>query len=155
MRRRILQRLIWVYTVCSGLSVRIHMVNTVKWVNLNCIESCSCVFWDRGWRIGWGDWHIIEFYFFYLQGLSPTLSICSCYVFLQVSTDWFLIRWAITWENTPSDICAQWSLISACAFAQSSREFLLFLHPWLSPSEDSDQTVKVQTDLNLNTYPAE
>ena len=29
MRRRILRRLIWVYTVCSGPSVRIHMVNTV------------------------------------------------------------------------------------------------------------------------------
>ena len=31
MRRRILRRLIWVYTVCSGLSVRIHMVNTVAY----------------------------------------------------------------------------------------------------------------------------
>ena len=29
MRRRILRPLIWVYTVCSGLSVRIHTVNTV------------------------------------------------------------------------------------------------------------------------------
>ena len=29
MRRRVLRRLIWVYTVCSGLSVRIYMVNTV------------------------------------------------------------------------------------------------------------------------------
>ena len=29
MRRRLKRRLIWVYTVCSSLSVRIHMVNTV------------------------------------------------------------------------------------------------------------------------------
>ena len=29
MRRRVLRRLIWIYTVCSGLSVRIHVVNTV------------------------------------------------------------------------------------------------------------------------------
>ena len=29
MRCRVLRRLIWVYTVCSGLSVRIYMVNTV------------------------------------------------------------------------------------------------------------------------------
>ena len=28
MRRRVLRRHIWVYTVCSGLSVRIHTVNT-------------------------------------------------------------------------------------------------------------------------------
>ena len=29
MRRRVPRRLIWVYTVCSGLSVRIHTVNSV------------------------------------------------------------------------------------------------------------------------------
>ena len=32
----ILRRLIWVYTVCSGLSVRIHMVNTI---GLRCVLS--------------------------------------------------------------------------------------------------------------------
>ena len=38
MRRRVLRRLIWVYTVCSDLSVRIHTVNTVYklWTRIRC-----------------------------------------------------------------------------------------------------------------------
>ena len=34
MRHRVLRHLIWVYTVCSGLSVPIHMLNTVWSVHL-------------------------------------------------------------------------------------------------------------------------
>ena len=32
-RRRVLRRLIWVYTVCSCLFVQIHRVNTAMWSN--------------------------------------------------------------------------------------------------------------------------
>ena len=42
MRRRVLRRLIWVYTVCSGLSVRIPTVNTVNLSTSLTMRKCVC-----------------------------------------------------------------------------------------------------------------
>ena len=43
MRCCVLLHLIWVYTVCSGLSVRIHIVNTVKHI-LKCVRQIAKIF---------------------------------------------------------------------------------------------------------------
>ena len=53
MRRRVLRRLIWVYTVCSGLSVRIYMVNTVpRWTSVDSPLNCK-MHWEHAKAL----WH--------------------------------------------------------------------------------------------------
>ena len=49
--------LIWVYTVCSGLSVRIYMVNTVNINGFSPNLVCALILWRSGLGLLMGKFH--------------------------------------------------------------------------------------------------
>ena len=62
-----------------------------------------------------------------------------------------IIKFDKTWENVPSDMCAQWRLRSACT-SQSLIMYEETLHPWPSemcPVKILIRLANVQADLNL------